>query len=181
MTPAIDLVERLRGAAAAVEAADLSPELRSAGLVLAFWAGDQPSSPEQMSETSREPVGLAAALGVEPEALESIFDFETDDVALIVPRRALTAAKRTAMMEVTHLVVAVRQKLGLADWTPVERVREACHERGVFDRNFGAIIQRANGSGFRVRGTGATRELKMNAAGFDTTVALINRISSALP
>jgi hypothetical protein len=173
--------ERLRAAAAAVEEAGLPADLRSAGLVLAFWAeGGTAGATERQLGGAGALGDVAIQLGVEPDDLERIFDFDDGDIALIIPRRALSTSKGTAMAEVTHLVVAARQSLGLGDWTPADAVREACEDRGVLDGNFGRVIQSLNGEGFRVRGTGAKRELKMNASGVEATIALINNLSAGL-
>jgi hypothetical protein len=180
----LSVVERLRLAAAAVIEAELPAELRSAGLVLAFWAEDHRLAADPARKQLGDPTGasdaIAAKLGVSVDALERIFDFENGDVALILPRRALGASKSAAASELAHLVVAARQTMGLADWTPVEAVRAVCDDMGVLDGNFGRFMQQLNGNGFRVRGAGVKRELKMNASGFEATAALVNRISAGL-
>jgi hypothetical protein len=119
---------------------------------------------------------LAEQLGVESAALDRIYEIDDDQVALILPRRSLNKSKSTAMAEIAHLVVAARQSVGHGDWIPAESVRHACEEMGVLDGNFGRTLQQLHGEGFRVRGNGAQRELRMNAAGYEATASLIQRI-----
>jgi hypothetical protein len=176
MTNDLGVVQRLREASDAVNAANLPADLRSAGLVLAFWTGGAVGTHQTTRQEAGMPGSLAEQLGVDSAALGRIYEIEEDQVALILPRRALDRSKSTAMAEIAHLVVAARQSLGHGDWTPAETVRHACEEMGVLDGNFGRSVQQLQGEGFRVRGNGAQRELRMNAAGYEATAALIQRV-----
>jgi hypothetical protein len=175
-----NVVDRLRKAEAAVDAAELATDLRGAGFVLAFWAsadGPETDSPRPVTGVGRLP-DLAARLRVEPAMLERIFDIDAEGVVLIVPRRALGGSKTTAVTEAAHLIVAARQGLGQEEWTATEVVRAACDQLGILDGNFGRAIQQLHGEGFRIRGNGAKRELKMNATGYEVTTILIQSLAT---
>jgi hypothetical protein len=184
------LVERLRAAAATVEAAELPLELRPAAFVLAYSEQDlaRPSASlhpasSPLPTPSREGDRLGAVadrLGVDVEALESLFDVGEDSVALIAPRRAFASGKLAAMGEVVLLTVAVRQALNLEEWTDTEVVRRQCESMGVLDRNFASVLQRLNGRGVRVRGRGREREIKINAAGYEEAAAIVSRAQDNL-
>jgi hypothetical protein len=176
MTNDLGVVERLQEATDAVNTANLPADLRSAGLVLAFWAGGAVRTHQTTRQEAGTPSGLAEQLGVDSAVLDRIYEVDEDQVALILPRRALNKSKSTAMAEIAHLVVAARQSLGHGDWITAETVRHACEDMGVLDGNFGRTLQQLHGEGFRVRGNGVQRELRMNAAGYEATAALIQRV-----
>lgn len=189
MSSDANLVRRLREAAAAVDSAELPADLRSPGFVLAFSAGSPvrkdpartPTSPNGDAPSSEPDKTLAQALGVQENGLDRIYDFVSEALDLIVPPRVLAQSRRAAMAEVALLVVAGRQGLGLEEWTKVEEVRRACEGRGVLDpTNFGKVISALDGHGVRVRGRGAGRELSINAAGFQRTGELIERLLAEL-
>jgi hypothetical protein len=180
------LVDRLRSAAQVVDDASLPSDLRSAGFVLAFQAqgshdrstsASTVASPGAAAESGR----VAAKLGVDVETIEEIYDLAGGRVELILPRRVLAPAKTAAVVEIVHLVVAARQLLEVdVEWTPVSAVRDECDHMGVLDGNFGRAIAGVSGNGFRVRGSGKARELKINAAGLETAGAIANRLGGSL-
>lgn len=184
-----EIVDRLREAAEAVESAGLPPDLRSAGFVLAFVSTgrDLPHAAQTDSSAAGKPkeaggslAALAKGLDVPERGLDRIYDLAPDRVSVIVPPRALPESRRAAMAEVTFLFVAARQALGFEEWTKSETVRGACEDRGVLDKNFGAVIGELDGHGIRVRGRGAQRELGINATGFERTIEIINRLLAEL-
>lgn len=122
---------------------------------------------------------LAKRFGIDPSALETVFDFDDDGAHLVISRSALHDTKATAMREVAILTVAARQGAQLEEWTSINEVRQQCDERGVLDRsNFANEVGRLDGEGVRFRGSGVKRELKMNQAGFESAASLVRRILS---
>lgn len=106
-----------------------------------------------------------------------MFDVDDDGVHLTLPRSALNEKKRFAMQEVARLVMAGRQAIELEEFTPSKVIRDACDGRGVLDAgNFAAALSALDGHGMRLRGSGASREGKLNAAGFEAAGADIERI-----
>ncbi|HEX8066298.1 MAG TPA: hypothetical protein VF520_07215 [Thermoleophilaceae bacterium] len=183
------LVDRLRTAAAVVDQAELPQDLRPAAFVLAYQSVLPPESAhptsgaatDETSSTPRSGRGLGEALGgVEDWKLDLIYDISDDNVGLMLPTRALPDSKRAAMAAVTLLVVAARQALQLDEWTEAETVRRVCEDRGVLDRNFATVLDRLNGRGIRVRGRGRTKEIRMNAAGFEEAGRLVERMAESL-
>jgi hypothetical protein len=82
------------------------------------------------------------------------------------------------MQEVAYLVAAGRQAIGLEEFTGWKTIRDVCENRGVLDSsNFGLAMGKLDGEGLRIRGKGSTRELKVNAAGYEKAGAIITRMA----
>jgi hypothetical protein len=189
--PPEQLVSTLRGAVAAVEAAGVPEDLRPAAFSKAFEhiAGGAPSA-----QAGREALGgadagdvdrgdavgrIATKLGLDAEVVSRVFDVDDEGVHLTVPRSALDDSKRTAMREVARLISAARQAAGLdEEYTPLATIREACDDRGVLNSpNFAAAMQALDGDGMRFRGPSASREVKVNAAGYEKAADIVRRIA----
>jgi hypothetical protein len=181
-------VQRLEDAESIVNKAGISPDLRAAAFILVYQgleategsADSRARGAQAREQTSQPRQPPRRRLEVPPEMLERIYDLTQDPPELILPRRALSSSQRTAMAEVTRLVLGARQGLGTEEWTASGELRRVCQELGVFDRNFARVLERLNGQGMRIRGRGREREINMNATGFEETGQLIERIAAEL-
>jgi hypothetical protein len=170
-------VDRLRRALDVVDSAQLPDALRPTGLVLAYWDSVTSSPPEGASpSTAQNP---AEILGCDALAVARVYDVDDDGVHLNIRRSALASSRRAAMEQIALLVVAGRQAHKIEEWTQADVVRKACEEMGVLDGHFAAALDRLKGDGLRLRGTGATREMKMNAAGFEQAGRLITSLAAS--
>jgi hypothetical protein len=182
-----ELVDLLRKAADAVEQADLPQDLRVIAYSRALdrlggdlLAGLNGSARNGAVAICQEVEQIAGKLGVEPERVARVVDVDGDGVHLTVPRSALPPVKLEAMQEIARLVAAARQAAGVdAEYTPLARIRDACDNRGVLDRNFSSAMQRLDGDGMRFRGPSRSREVKVNAAGYEAAGAIVRRLTSA--
>jgi hypothetical protein len=122
--------------------------------------------------------GLAQRLGIELAAAEAIYDVDEEGLHLVIAPSKLDTSVTAAMEQIARLVVAGRQAVGVDDeWTPIGVVRAACENRGRYSRgNFSTYVSKLDGDGFRIRGTGTSREFKANAAGFESTGHLATRL-----
>ncbi len=123
---------------------------------------------------------LAAKLGVETTTAERVFDIDEDGLHLIVAPSKLGPTTKEAILQIARLVVAGRQAAGLdAEWTASAVVRAVCEDRGKADpSNFSAHIKTLDGNGFRIKGSGAQREFKANATGFEQAGALLTELAA---
>jgi len=95
-----------------------------------------------------------------------------------MPTRSLSSKKQQAMREVAYLVAAGRQAIGLEEFTGWKTIRDTCENRGVLDSsNFGLAMGKLDGEGLRIKGKGAARELKINAAGYEKAGEIIIRMA----
>lgn len=134
--------------------------------------GGGPLSQSPSNELER----LATKLRVGRHLVERVLDFDDDGVHIAVPRSRLAKQKSSAIQEVATLIVSARQAAGVEEWTPQSLVRHETELLGVDDRsNFATHIR--NIDGIRVRGSGRTGELKMNAVGFEAAAELIKQLS----
>jgi hypothetical protein len=182
-----DLNKRLRAAADAVADADISTDLRAAAFMAAFWGAGvgqpaPPAAPEPAASSSgNNAEQIAGKLGIGPADVQLIYDLSGEEVGLLVPPNALPTSSRAAMREVIQLVAAGRQAVGLDDWTASELPRAVCAERGVLDtNNYAAVFRDIAGRGFSIRGSGGSREVRLNAAGFQTAGAVAQRLTTEL-
>jgi len=191
------LVRALQDSLAAVEAADIPEELRPIAFSKAFdfVTRDSPATTSSVTgaASSRtngdrggagdesDPIAtIAAKVGVDAELVSRVYDVDDEGVHLTISRSSLNEKKRFAMQEVARLIMAARQALGLEDFTPAKIIREACDGRGVLDSgNFATALSGIDGHGVRLRGSGAAREGKLNAVGFEAAGEDIKRIVGA--
>ena len=122
---------------------------------------------------------IAVKFGVEAEIVERVLDVDEDGVHLSVPRSALNDTKKVAMREVARLIAAARQAAGVdEEYTQFAVIRDTCDDRGVLDSaNFAAAMQSLDGDGMRFRGTGRSREVKVNAAGYEKAAGIMRRVA----
>lgn len=190
------LVRALRQATAALDEAEVPEDLRSIAFDKAFdhltgsgaipasggaTASKQPSVSDNKALGGQDPIErIAGKLNVDPDLASRVYEVDDDGVHLTLPRSALNEKKRLAMQEVARLVMAGRQAIELEEFTPSKVIREACDSRGVLDAgNFAAALSALDGHGMRLRGSGASREAKLNAAGYEAAGAVISRILGA--
>jgi hypothetical protein len=180
-----EIAALLQEAAAAVEAAELPPDLRSAGFVLAYRdltpaaASDRPERPTEHSTTPAGPLGeLASHLHVEFTALRRLVDLDDDGAHLLVQRRWLDEAKRPAMRQLALMTVAMRQAGGFEDWTPLSEVREVCQHYGVLDqKHFSEDVKAIAGVRIRRTSSGTEREVKATVATLEEAGQLFTRVA----
>lgn len=133
--------------------------------------GDRPTARDE-SETAQ----VAVKLRIEQDLVERVLDFDEDGVHLMVPRSLLARQKSAAIHQVATLVVAGRQGAGREEWTPLSAVRRETETLGVEDRsNFAMHMKQLDG--VRMRGSGRTGELKMNAVGFENAAELVRQFA----
>lgn len=187
------LVSVLRDAVAAVEAAGVPEDLRPAAFSKVFEhiVGGAPSAPPSRGAPGGAEAGdidrgdavgrIATKLSLDAEVVSRVFDVDDEGVHLTVPRSALDDSKRTAMREVARLISAARQASGLdEEYTPLATIREACDDRGVLNSpNFAAAMQALDGDGMRFRGPSGSREVKVNAAGYEKAADIVQRIAGS--
>jgi hypothetical protein len=190
------LVRALRQATAALEEAEVPEDLRTIAFDKAFdhltgggataasgraSTPESPLVPENKTTSAQNPIErIAAKVNVDPGLADRVYDVDDDGVHLTLPRSSLNEKKRFAMQEVARLIMAGRQAIELEEFTPSKVIREACDGRGVLDAgNFAAALSALDGHGMRLRGSGVSREAKLNAAGFEAAGADIKRILGA--
>jgi hypothetical protein len=184
------VVESLRSAVAAVEEANVPEDLRVAAFTAAL-AG-LPGAPRSETKDAGKQQGrstvpiidtadgvdlIAAKLGVSLAQAATVYDVDDDGVHLTIKRSALNATKKLAQQEVTYLVVAGRQAVGLDEWTSTRLAIQVTHDRGVHDTNVSKAISALDGDGLRFRGSGGQREMKMNAVGFSKATEILKRLA----
>jgi hypothetical protein len=184
--PSKPLPQVLSEVLSALDQANVPPDLKEAAFAKAFdyAAGTSraasPSDPRPGSspeggganeEKAVNPTGaigrIADKLSVTQEQAAHVFDVDEDGVHLTVPHAAFDSKKRTAMQQVMRVVAAARQAIGLEEYTATKVLRAACEDRGVLDAgNFSSALAAIDGDGLRVKGTGQSREIKVNAKGY---------------
>ncbi|MBK5219954.1 MAG: hypothetical protein JJE35_09240 [Thermoleophilia bacterium] len=186
-----EVVESLRSAVAAVEEAKVPKDLRVVAFTaaLAGLPGTPRLDPKDGGSKRRgrgaEPIVdaadgvevIASKLEISPAKAATIYDVDEDGVHVTAKRSALDATKKFAQQEVTYLLVAGRQAVGLEEWTPTKLAIEVIHDRGVHDTNVSKAISALDGDGLRFRGSGGKREIKMNAIGFSKAAEIVKRLA----
>lgn len=192
--PSPQTVEALQVAVAAVEAAKVPKDLRVAAFNAVFYGSGKADAPDAVSSGLKSksssaqapskdnngagPVAqIAAKLEQDGEAVGLVYDVDEDGVHLTVKRDALSSTNKIAQQEVTYLLVAGRQAVGLDEWTPTRAVIAVTHDRGVHDTNVSKAIAALDGDGLRFRGSKSGREMKMNAVGFSKAAEIVKRIT----
>jgi hypothetical protein len=190
--PSSKVIAALEAAVAAVKAAKVPKDLRVAAFDAAFYGSKSAQGGEAGPPTPPAPSGgaqaqdqsegvdkIAAKLSLDAGAVGLVYDVDEDGVHLTVKRDNLSATNKLAQQEVTYLLVAARQAIGLEEWTLTKTVLEAAHDRGVHDTNVSKAISALDGDGLRFRGPKAKREMKMNAVGFSKAAAIVKRLTEA--
>lgn len=193
------LAERLKVAVDAVQAANVPEDLRAAAFARALDVVFGPVPPPEGNSGSPRPgvdaidpldvaaepgqaedglhpsaVRLASKLAIDWRTAEQVYDLDEEGLHLVIAPSRLARAVGTAIEQIARMVTAGRQAAGLEEWTSISKIRDACHDRGKYDEsNFSRYIGRLDGDGFRIRGAGQRRELKVNAAGLEATGTLI--------
>lgn len=168
--------EILRRAYEETLAAKLPPELEPAGfaaLASHFLAASSPGKSGIQAQfgpaTSVHdwPSRAAARMNLSVETLDSVFDTAETEPRLIVSFGRLPQGRAAATRTVALILAAARQGGEVDDgWTSTAILREACRDFGVLDQaNFASHVTALDGAAFR--GTGARREVKVTARGFE--------------
>jgi hypothetical protein len=184
-------VAALEAAVAAVKEAKVPKDLRVAAFNAAFYGSnsvpaENPKAPARAPaqspsvEDESDRIGMIAQkLEVDSAPVSLVYDVDEDGVHLTVKRDSLSSTNKVAQQEVTYLLVAARQAIGLEEWTSTKTVLEATHDRGVHDTNVSKAITALDGDGFRFRGPKSKREMKINAVGFSKAAAIVKRLTEA--
>jgi hypothetical protein len=123
---------------------------------------------------------IAAALKLDHELAERIYDVKDGELGYVISARRLAADKANATRQLAAIVAAGRQAAGLEDWTPVSVVREVVHDFGKLDAaNFAGYIAKLDkDDAYLVRGKGANREIKVTRSGLDPVGELLTSLLS---
>lgn len=122
---------------------------------------------------------IAARLDLDAAVVGRVYDVDEDGVHLTIKPNILSPTKKFAQQEITYLLVAGRQAVGLEEWTLAKTVIEATHDRGVHDTNVSKAVTALDGDGFRFRGTKGKREMKISAVGFSKAAEIVVRLTEA--
>jgi hypothetical protein len=189
--PSGKTVAALEAAVAAVKAAKVPKDLRVAAFDAAFYGSkatpvgtaETPEPPPAPSPPAGEQADgvkkIAAKLELDEEIVSRVYDVDEDGVHLTIKPNILSPTKKFAQQEVTYLLAAGRQAVGLEEWTPAKIVIEATHDRGVHDTNVSKAVTALDGDGFRFRGTKGKREMKISAVGFSKAAEIVTRLTEA--
>lgn len=188
------LTDVLRAVVGAINDAEITEDLREIAFAKSFdfLTADAPAQTGRKSLVPKDPkrddpqpesdgiAAIARKLKLEGDAVARVFDIDDDGVHLTVAHSALATQRKTAMQEVARLISAGRQGAGIdEEWTSIDAVRAACDNLGVLDAgNFAAAITKIGGAGVRIRGAGRKRELKVNAAGYESARELVTRLAA---
>jgi hypothetical protein len=186
-----DIVEALKRAVAAVEAAGVPDDLREAAFKAAL--GDVPVAATQQSSASSSAgppsagnqaakgssAALAQSLKIDIEAVDQIYDVDEDGVHLVIQRSRLDETKKKAQQEIAYLALAARRVILSEEWTPIGVIADLAQEMGVHDSNFSKGIAAIGGDGVRIKGDKSRRELKINQVGLERASAIIARITES--
>lgn len=189
-----EITDRLRQAAGAVQAAELSEDLRKIGFQraldeLGLGSAVVPAAPSALGADAPPSAGGASEPAVSSdllteigrrfelpvEMLERIYDVDDGSVRLAIKRSMLPEPDRkaAAMRDVSLLVVAGRQAAG-DEQTTFADIREECEALNVLDNaNFSTEVAKHD---FRLRGTRNSRTAKANRHHFEEAARLIRRI-----
>jgi len=192
-----EVVERLRQATEAVQAADLPDDLRTIAFERALDAlglGSAPrasapvhdasavlSSPRASGGSEPRPVGaplaqIAQRFELPTQTLERIYEVEDGAVRLAMKRSMLPdpTRKAAAMRHVSLLLIAGRQAAGEEEQTDLADVRDECQALKVLDApNFSSEIAKLD---FRLQGARNKRTAKANRHHFEEAAQLIRQI-----
>lgn len=122
---------------------------------------------------------VAKRLDVPEERLARVVEIDAEGVHLVAPRSKFAKTKAAAHDQIALLVAATSSIAGYHQdgWVSQSTVRAATEELGVDDpSNFAAYLRRVDG--VRLRGSGRTGELKINAVGMERASALINELGA---
>jgi len=190
--PSKKVVAAIEEAVAAVKAAKVPKDLRVAAFNAAYYgsgttpladrtdASKSPAAKRSLPNSESGDVAkIAAKLELDEASVGLVDDVDEDGVHLTVKRDNLSPTNKFAQQEVTYLLVAGRQALGLEEWTLTKTVLATAHDRGVHDTNVSKAISTLDGDGLRFRGPKTKREMKMNAVGFSKAAEIVKRITDA--
>ena len=188
----------LREATEAIAAAKVPANLREIAFAKSLdhllGARTQPQLREAKESTPKELVSsaksdstgsalskIAAALNMDVDTVERVFEAEGDEIHIIVAPKALASAKQTATRELAYLVSASRQAAGIEDQTAAATIKDVCDHFGVLDtNNFGGAITKLGGEGLRISGSGESRHLKINKVGYEKASEIVARVASGV-
>lgn len=120
---------------------------------------------------------ISAAMHVERELLELLYDVQDGKPNVVVSGKKLPDNKANATKVLAQLVVGARQAAGLEEWTPVGEVRNVVNDYGRLDSgNFATTIQQLD-SVCLLRGKGTARELKVTKPGMEDIATVITALA----
>jgi len=193
------LAEILKQAAAAVNKADLPPELHAPAFEKAVdllgdlsGQGLDSGADQKDRETSRrerndQDPDLSNGISLEAiatkteasiEDVEEAYGLDSGELKIIIPGSKLAKTDAGGSRQLAILVVAGRAATGLdPEWTASEEIREVCRDFGVFDSaNFSSTIK-ALSDEFRFTGTKQGLKVRMTRKGWEAARDLIAEIA----
>ncbi len=169
----------LREAAAAVEAAGLPDDLRSAAFAKAvdlIAGAGGPSTPQATSTAVAEPGRtrddhgllsmIAERFGIDAELVNEALAIEDGEPSLVVARTKLANTDQGAAKQIALLIAAARQAAGVEDWTDASVIREAVTSYNRFDTNNFAKALNSLEDDFSFSGKGQARRVRVRRDGF---------------
>ena len=187
----MDVVEVLKKAAEAVEAANVPAELRASAFEKAvdLYSGSAGSAVPMNVEsqtspalaTSDDPLArICARLNLSAEVVEDVFFVDDEgEIGVGVASSAIDARKAGGTKELALLRAGSRQLSGQEDWTSFDRIRALVTDYGRYDdSNFATTIQEM-GDHFQIRGSRRNREVRLKRPGIEALARLVSRLAGA--
>ncbi|MCP4203442.1 MAG: hypothetical protein GY769_16110 [bacterium] len=183
----MEVYELLSRALKELERADLPPELRPVGFKMAVELmsrealvnrGTGGGVRDVTGDVARDTVSrIAQAVGMEVSRVEEVYDASDGELAVVVGSGRLAKSNSGASRQLAILVAGGRQLGGLEEWTRVDSLREVCEHFGRYDQaNFAATI-RGMEKWFGFKGSGRSREIKMNRPGTEELSGLLRDLT----
>jgi hypothetical protein len=194
-----DVAGILAEAIAAVNAADVPPELKEAAFSkavdvimarrMAVTSGrigtgvSGPVAPSTPDRTTAPVSGgdllsrVANRLRLEREVVAEVFDERDGQIDLIVAPRKLDARKGPATKQIALLVAAARQGADIEEWTDADEIRRFVEDFKRYDQaNFASALKQMDDI-FRVRQSGRKVSLKLGRPGWDRASEFVAKLA----
>jgi hypothetical protein len=191
------VVQDLKDAFDALSDASIPDELRPVAFASAFWAlresrsdgvgarTDAPMAREDApfnAPRSKEDgvfEKVSRKLGLSNDEIAFVYEFD-EDLTLCVPPSRLAPVLRAAVEQIVYLVAAGRQGGGLESKTSAQLIKDICAERGKSDSNFSRILKDLHGKGLVIGGSGRSKTVTVNAAGFERAGVIVKEIKESV-
>jgi hypothetical protein len=193
------LAEILKQAAAAVNQADLPPELHTPAFEKAVdllgGEGGQPKPAGKAERKSRKAPkhekseravptvdisldAIAKKTEATIEHVEDVYGLDAGELKIVIPGSKLANSDAGGSKQLAILLVAGRSATGLdPEWTPSEEIREVCRSFGVFDSpNFSSTIK-ALSNEFRFTGNKTGMKVRLTRKGWEAAGTLITELA----
>lgn len=193
-TRKVAVADILAEAIAAVNAADVPPELKEAAfskavdVIMARHTAETsgqmetgesnhaaPAPPPRAAAiTAGDLVGLIATrLRMDRETVAEVFDVADGKIDVIVPPRKLAPGKAPATKQLATLVAAARQGADIEEWTEADEIRRFVEDFKRYDSaNFASTLKEMDDI-FRIRQTGRKISVKLGRPGWNRAAELV--------